>query len=637
MARKRGAEVVSDKSVNIEWGEGAAKIVEIDIWRNQIKVTPQKNDKLAKQIDKNFKQQESKYANGTNRDSPMFDIELDEADDIGNTVTGLIESLEEPTSRKHLEEFVILSLSEEVGNVVKLLRNQISMKDETIKTLSSETKMNQAEIDNLRNQSQDMSQKNDELTKTLEEACGTNHELETKLEVAKDELSSVKSEKDKWEEEMTIKEEMINCLANEVNLTKQELFKTKAASEKRHVLLAGLEEVRTEEARRLQNLIGIVKKITDDKTRVESEHENCKKESESLNQKMALQHKKIESFNDEQKWSSEKQKENLKLSAEKSESKMLAYLGQINLLKEEKEGLSEKNCKYEKEIGSLKMRCNEANKSSEEQVLSKQKLIEEKLNENSELRTQVEDLKKKIGDKNAAIEISQNENCTNASKFTNLCKKVKVTEEKLALNNSRNLELTSKLDEISEKVKVCEKLVKEKEVEISRQVSDVDWYKTQAKGFSNANRNLQKQLIEVHEKLLQAKEKKTLKRTPEFIDLSLLPDKELEDGELEGDKASTSRRTVERQSGRKPRGEFCKMPSSPVDLERSRQSGEKVELNFPELLVYDVIFKCGHCGVRFTNGTALNNHTIKCKNYENGNRMNESEQDSISQFDIAML
>ena len=220
MARKRGAEVVSDKSVNIEWGEGAAKIVEIDIWRNQIKVTSQKNDKLAKQIDKNFKQQESKYANGTNRDSPMFDIELDEADDIGNTVTGLIESLEEPTSRKHLEEFVILSLSEEVGNVVKLLRNQISMKDETIKTLSSETKMNQAEIDNLRNQSQDMSQKNDELTKTLEEACGTNYELETKLEVAKDELSSVKSEKDKWEDEMAIKEDMINCLASEINLTK---------------------------------------------------------------------------------------------------------------------------------------------------------------------------------------------------------------------------------------------------------------------------------------------------------------------------------------------------------------------------------------------------------------------------------
>ena len=398
MGRKRGAQVVSDKSVKIKWGEEAAKIVEIDIWRNQ-----------NKKIDTNFKQKESKHVNTTKRELPMFDIELDEADDIGNNVTdsiesleepitrkdlfdieldedddmaddigntvaNLIESLEEPTNRKDLEELVILSLSQEVDNVVKLLQNQISRKDQTIKTLSAEVKVNQAEVDIWKKQSKDISQKNDELTKKNGEVSQANHEFKTKVDVAKNELSSLKSEKDKWEQELAVKEEMINCLANEINLTREELSKEKAASEKSHVLLTGFEEVRRGEAKRLQNMIGVIKKITDDKTRVESEHEKCKQERESLNQKIQ---EKIESFN--------VQCMLVKLLKEEKEG-----------LSEEKEGLSVKNGKYEKEIASLKLRCNEASKSIEEIFLSGQKLIKEKQNENSELRTQVEDLKKKV-------------------------------------------------------------------------------------------------------------------------------------------------------------------------------------------------------------------------------------------------
>ena len=122
---------------------------------------------------------------------------------------------------------------------------------------------------------------------------------------------------------------------------------------------------------------------------MEGEHENCKKEKENL----VSQQEEIESLNEE-KWWSKKQEEILK-------SKVQLYLAQNGFLAEEKETLLEKNYKYEKEIESLKMRCNEASKT----VLSKQQLIEEKQCENSELRTKVEDLEKKNNER----EISKNE------------------------------------------------------------------------------------------------------------------------------------------------------------------------------------------------------------------------------------
>ena len=239
--------------------------------KNRNKVTSQKKDNMAKKNYTNLKQKESKHVNTPKRESPMFDVELDEAndigntvadliesleeptnrkelfdielnedddmaDDIGNTVVGLIESLEEPTDRKVLEELVVLSLSQEVGNVVRLMRNQISKKDETIKTLSAEVKVNQAEVDIWRNQSKDISLKNEELIKKLEEVSQAYDELLTKVEVVKVELSSVISdEKDKREEELAVKEEMISCLTNEINLTREEVSKAKAASEKNQV------------------------------------------------------------------------------------------------------------------------------------------------------------------------------------------------------------------------------------------------------------------------------------------------------------------------------------------------------------------------------------------------------------------
>ena len=75
--RKRNSAVVSDKSVRIKLGKEVAKIVEIDIWRNRNKVTSQINDNMAKKIDTNLKQKESKHVNTPKRESPMFDIELD--------------------------------------------------------------------------------------------------------------------------------------------------------------------------------------------------------------------------------------------------------------------------------------------------------------------------------------------------------------------------------------------------------------------------------------------------------------------------------------------------------------------------------------------------------------------------------
>ena len=244
MTRKRhtqSAEVASDKCVNMIWWEEeeAAKILELPEY---------------------LKQKETKCAEtSTKRESPMFEIERD---DMGNTVSDLILSLEEPTKREHLEEFVILSLSQEVENVVNLLRNQISMKDEKIKTLSSEVLVLVRGVDIWRNQSKDVSEKNDELTKKLEEASQTNNELATKLEVAKNELISVKSEKDERNLRiLRIKEETIDCLNKEINLTREELSKANARSEKIQLLLTGFEEVRTEEAKRLQNRMHAVKKL----------------------------------------------------------------------------------------------------------------------------------------------------------------------------------------------------------------------------------------------------------------------------------------------------------------------------------------------------------------------------------------
>ena len=74
--RKRQAEVVSDKSVNIKWGEQGAK------------------------IDANRKQEKLELVKSMKREPPVIQavFELDEDDDIRNTVTDLIDRLlEEPT------------------------------------------------------------------------------------------------------------------------------------------------------------------------------------------------------------------------------------------------------------------------------------------------------------------------------------------------------------------------------------------------------------------------------------------------------------------------------------------------------------------------------------------------------------
>ena len=589
MTRRRQAAIISDKSVNVKWGEHGPKMCD------------------------------------NNPDIIVLDME--EGDDIEES------SMAIPNKNENVEEIMKLLLSKEVDKVVNMFRIQTQLNEAEIKSLSDELKVNQAEIDIWKNSLQSASQKNDELSKELEETAQEKHNLRTQLEdssenfaelqkalekalgalekartdveVVKDELSFMKSESGKekagWEELLRTKEEMIESLASEIgrkseslenckeelrvvfsekedvvkelelsrydqelskekfeevqlknieaeksmekltvefDRTKKEFWEVRQVAKKRQQLLNDLENVRKEDDKRMQNIVAVVKKITDDKSRIENEHRNCEQERESFHKKLEAsqsesldplkkelekkceevkiqskrivdQQNKIKRFTENEEWF------NLITEEQNQKSKV-----QIELLMNEKRKLSTKAETFEGKVASLEKKC----KDNLEAVLKKEKQMEGKEAEVIELKKKVEDLKMEIeltemnSEANDALEQKTAENSDLKLKLENLTEKVKVAEEEL-----QNLELQSKKrievlqQEVKEKVENLKELSKSErgfkdelnagaekllllEAQIKDQGKDIIWYKAQAKGFNKANQDLQKKLIELEEK-----------------------------------------------------------------------------------------------------------------------------------------
>ena len=127
MTRRRQAAIISDKSVNVKWGEHGPKMCD------------------------------------NNPDIIVLDME--EGDDIEES------SMAIPNKNENVEEIMKLLLSKEVDKVVNMFRIQTQLNEAEIKSLSDELKVNQAEIDIWKNSLQSASQKNDQLSKELEETA----------------------------------------------------------------------------------------------------------------------------------------------------------------------------------------------------------------------------------------------------------------------------------------------------------------------------------------------------------------------------------------------------------------------------------------------------------------------------------
>ena len=627
----------------------------------------------------------------TPADIIFVDMEEEEDDGIGDTVTSFIKTLDKNrTEKKNLKDFMKLSLSQEVDKVSNLFKIQTQVKESKIKSVLDELKVYLAEMDIWQNQLQHKSQKNVELSKELEEKSQEKHDLETQLEhssenyaelqreleetqidfeSAKDGLSLMKSEseeeKKKWDQEMSIKEEMIektsrekldlktqlehlsenyadleeklksesekekgrweqqimvkeemierlaseigrqsekmdSCkeqlrvvssekedvvkelslskwyqnasqekyevvhlknieaetnlekLSSELSLTKQELCKVKVMAEKRQQLMSDLENLRKEDDNKIQNVVGTVKKITDDKSRIENEldltkqelckvkgvaenrqqllcdlenvqkedgtkmrniveqvkkitddksrieleHKNCKQERESFEQKVSTQRilgqnqlnvietlqkdlkafealrllqssqseslgplrkeleakseevktqskliadqvNKIKRLTENEEWFNlitEEQKQKSKVFIKEAESRVLECQDQSKLVAEERKELMKKIETFEEKVASLQKRYDETNARHFKTVLNKEKRMEGKESEIIELKKKVEDLKMEM----------------------ELTEMNSETDNDLEQKAAENLDLKSKLENMAEKVKVAE-------------------------------------------------------------------------------------------------------------------------------------------------------------------------------------
>ena len=392
------------------------------------------------------------------------------------------------------------------------------------------------------------------LEKELKETRASLEELILKKSESEEEklstLMLVKSESEKerirWEQEIMTKEEMIESLASEIqmksesidnlqkqhcavtvekeNITKElELSKTdltffKEEAEKRQQEVIYLENVRKEDDKRAQSIVAIVKKITDDKSRIENEHKGCKIERESLEQKIATQailnqnqvneierlqrelktieaeqsegwnslkkqvqaksekvesqlkviadqQNKIKRFSENEEWFNlvtEEQNQKSKTLIQEKEAKILEKQVQLESLNAEKNALSQKISSFEEEVVTLQTRFDESG-------LLHLKTLEKKDGEVILLKKQIEDLKIEIQlmemnkETNDELEKTTSENRELKLKLNELENRVKESgdESKLKLGElndkiEENEEMKRKLEDLVEKVKVTE-------------------------------------------------------------------------------------------------------------------------------------------------------------------------------------
>ena len=136
-----------------------------------------KPDVVSESVNVKWGEQGAKMCNNKAADIIFVDMEEEEDDDIGDTVTSFIKTLDKNrTEKKNLKDFMKLSLSQEVDKVSNLFKIQTQVKESKIKSVLDELKVYLAEMDIWQNQLQHKSQKNVELSKELEEKFQEKHE-----------------------------------------------------------------------------------------------------------------------------------------------------------------------------------------------------------------------------------------------------------------------------------------------------------------------------------------------------------------------------------------------------------------------------------------------------------------------------
>ena len=300
-------------------------------------------------------------------------------------------------------------------------------------------------------------------------------------------------------------------ISKELELSKTDLIFFKEEAEKRQQEMIDLENVRKEDDKRMQGIVAIVKKITEDKSRIENEHKGCKTERESLEQKISTQailnqdqvnvierlqrelktieagqseswnslkeqveaksekvesqlkviadqQNKIKRFSENEEWFNiitEEQNQKSKTLIQEKEAKILEKQVQLESLNAEKNSLSEKISSFEEEVATLQTRLDESG-------LLHLKALEKKDGEVILLKKQIEDLKIEIQlmemdkETNDELEKTTSDNRELKLKLNELENRVKESDEwKLKLGElndkiAENEEMKRKLEDLSE-------------------------------------------------------------------------------------------------------------------------------------------------------------------------------------------
>ena len=332
--------------------------------------------------------------------------------------------------------------------------------------------VDQAKIEYLQSQLQRRSKTNAHLSEELENSNLKKRDLRKKLQEIRAELEGAKDEKENISKELELSK-------TELASTKQELFEVREEAEKRQQAVTHLQNVRKEEDKRMQSIVAIVKKITDDKSRVENEHKGCKIERDKLEQKISTQailnqnqvnmieglKRKLKTIDAEQSENWNSLKKQVQAKSEKVESQAKLIAEQQNKIKR----LSE-NEKW------FNLVTEEENKKAETRIQENEAKLLKSQNQLKYLKNEIQKVTGIALENTKIANLEEHEN------------KVEISENQLEM-------LEEQLSATEEKVIFGERL----EAKLFDSSKDITWYKTQAKSFSKVNEELQKKLASIED------------------------------------------------------------------------------------------------------------------------------------------
>ena len=391
--------------------------------------------------------------------------------------------------------------------------------------------VDEAKIEYLQSQLQRASKKNAHLSEELENSNLKKRDLRKELQEIRGELEGAKDEKENISKELELSK-------TELASKKQELFEVREEAEKRQQAVTNLENVRKEEDKRMQSIVAIVKKITDDKSRVENEHKGCKIERDKLEQKISTQ----ANLNQDQVNMIEGLKRELKtIDAEQSEN--------WSSLKKQVQAKSEK---VESQAKLIAQQQNKLKRLSENEKWFN--LVTEE--QSRKAKTRIQEIEAKL------------------LKSQNQLKYLKIEIQKVTGIALENLELENKLEEHENKVETSEnqlEMLEEQlsateekvifgerlEEKLSDSSKDITWYKTQAKSFSKVNEELQKKLASIEDNASSSLVSEDTK-VDDDVDLHVVSDEEKEEEvkqlEVKGVDKNFNEQEMKRSGKRKEMG-----------------------------------------------------------------------------------